>query len=111
MKPGRKKARLFNKYPSTPTTKRTKFGKTKLKATCQLPPNFEVDMIWDGRRLRYEWTPDVPNSRTINKQTSKAFKSARNDFVTNVAALEGLAIAIFDGVGEPPSIIKVPTKN
>ena len=111
MKTEKKKARLFKKYPSTTTTKLSEFGKTKLKATYQLPPNFEVDMIWDGRRLRYEWTPDVPNSRTINKQTSKAFKSARNDFVTDVAALEGLAIVIFDGVGEPPSIIKVPTKN
>ena len=111
MKTEKKKARLFKKYASTTTTKRPKFGKTKLKATYQLPPKFEVDMIWDGRNLRYEWTPDVPNSRTINKQTSKAYKSARNDFVTDVAALEGLAIVIFDGVGETPSIIKVPTKN
>ena len=111
MKTEKKKPRLFKKYASTLTTKKPKFGKTKLKATCQLPPNFEVDMIWDGRNLRYEWTPDVPNSRTINEKTSKAYKSARNDFVTNVAALEGLAIVIFDGVGEPPSIIKVPTKN
>ena len=111
MKTEKKKPRLFKKYASTLTTKKPIFGKTKLKATCQLPPNFEVDMIWDGRNLRYEWTPDVPNSRTINEKTSKAYKSARNDFVTNVAALEGFAIAIFDGVGETPVIIKVPTKN
>ena len=111
MKSEKKKARFFKKYPSNTTTKLSEFGKTKLKATYQLPPKFGVDMIWDGRRLRYEWTPDVPNSRTVNKKTSKAYKSARNDFVTNVAALEGLAIAIFDGVGEPPSIIKVPTKT
>ena len=111
MKTEKKKARLFDKYASIPTTKKPKYGKTKLKATCQIPPNFEVDMIWDGRNLRYEWTPDVPNSRTIIEKTSKAYKSARNDFVTNVAALEGFAIAIFDGVGEIPVIINVPTKN
>ena len=111
MKPEKKKARLSKKYASTTTTKKPKFGKTKLKATYQLPPNFEVDIIWDGRNKRYEWTPDVPNSRTVNKHFLKAYKSARNDFATNVAALEGIAIVIFDGVGEKPVIIKVPTKN
>ena len=111
MKPGRKKARLFNKYPSTPTTKRTKFGKTKLKATYQLPPKFEVDMIWDGRNLRYEWAPDVPNSRTVNKKFWKAYKSAREDFYTDVEDLEGITIAILDVFSLKPTFIEAPTKH
>ena len=111
MKTEKKKARLFDKYASIPTTKKPKFGKTKLKATCQIPPNFEVDMIWDGRNLRYEWTPDVPNSRTTNKKFWKAYTSARDDFYTDVAALEGIKIAIFDGIGQKPTFIEVPTKH
>ena len=111
MKPGKKKARLFDKYASTPTTKRPKFGKTKLKATYQLPPKFEVDMIWDGRNLRYEWTPDLPNSRTVTKKFWEAYKSAQDDFYTDVAALEGLGVVIFDGISQEPTIIEVPTKN
>jgi len=111
MKTEKKKARFFKKYPSTTTTKQSEFGKTKLKATYQLPPKFEVDMIWDGRNLRYEWAPDVPNSRTVNKKFWKAYKSARDDFYTDVAALEGLGVVIFDGINPEPTIIEVPTKN
>ena len=82
-----------------------------LTVAAQDAPKFEVDMIWDGRSLRYEWTPDVPNSRTTNKKFWKAYTSARDDFYTDVAALEGIKIAIFDGIGQKPSIIEVPTKN
>jgi hypothetical protein len=111
MKPGKKKARLFDKYASTPTTKLSEFGKTKLKATYQLPSMFEVDMIWDGRNMRNEWTPDLPNSRTVTKKFWEAYKSAQDDFYTDVAALEGLGVVIFDGINPEPTIIEVPTKN
>ena len=111
MKTGKKKTKLFNKRIPVPTTEKSESGQTKLMATYRIPPKFEFYMIWDGRSLRYEWTPDVPNSRTANKKFWKAYTSARDDFYTDVAALEGIKIAIFDGIGQKPSIIEVPTKN
>jgi hypothetical protein len=111
MNTGKKKAKLFKKRIPVPTTEKSESGQTKLRTTYRIPPKFEVDMIWDGRILRYEWTPDVPNSRTTNKKFWKAYTSARDDFYTDVAALEGIKIAIFDGIGQKPSTIEVPTKN
>ena len=111
MKTGKKKAKLFKKRIPVPTTEKSESGQTKLRTTYRIPPKFEVDMIWDGRILRYEWTPDAPNSRTTNKKFWKAYTSARDDFYTDVAALEGIKIAIFDGIGQKPSIIEAPTKN
>ena len=111
MKTGKKKLRLFKKRISVPTTEKSESGQTKLRTTYRIPPKFEVDMIWDGRSLRYEWTPDVPNSRTTNKKFWNAYKSARDDFYTDVAALEGIKIAIVDIFNPKPTFIEAPTKN
>ena len=111
MNTGKKKARLFKKRISVPTTEKSESGQTKLRTTYRIPPKFEVDMIWDGRSLRYEWTPDVPNSRTANKKFWKAYTSARDDFYTDVAALEGIKIAIVDIFNPKPTFIEAPTKN
>ena len=111
MNTGKKKAKLFNKRIPVPTTEKSESGQTKLMATYRIPPKFEVDMIWDGRSLRYEWTPDVPNSRTTNKKFWKAYKSAREDFYTDVAALEGITIAIVDIFNPKPTFIDAPTKH
>ena len=111
MNTGKKKVRLFKKCVSTPTTDKSESGQTKLMATYRIHPKFEVDMIWDGRSLRYEWTPDVPNSRTTNKKFWKAYKSAREDFYTDVAALEGITIAILDVFSLKPTFIEAPTKH
>ena len=111
MKTGKKKARLFKKYIPVPTTEKSESGQTKLRTTYRIPPKFEVDMIWDGRNLRYEWTPDVPNSGTTNKKFWKAYKSAREDFYTDVAALEGITIAIVDIFNPKPTFIDAPTKH
>ena len=111
MKTGKKKAKLFKKRIPVPTTEKSESGQTKLRTTYRIPPKFEVDMIWDGRNLRYEWTPDVPNSRTTNKKFWKAYKSARDDFYTDVAALEGITIAIVDIFNPKPTFIDAPTKH
>jgi hypothetical protein len=111
MKTGKKKARLFKKYIPVPTTEKPEYGQTKLRTTYRIPPKFEVDMIWDGKNLRYEWTPDVPNSGTTNKKFWKAYKSAREDFYTDVAALEGITIAIVDIFDPKPTFIDAPTKH
>ena len=111
MKTGKKKAKLFKKRIPVPTTEKPEYGQTKLMATYRIPPKFEVDMIWDGRSLRYEWTPDVPNSRTTNKKFWKAYTSARDDFYTDVAALEGIKIAILDVFSLKPTFIEAPTKH
>ena len=111
MKTGKKKARLFKKYIPVPTTEKPEYGQTKLRTTYRIPPKFEVDMIWDGKNLRYEWTPDVPNSGTTNKKFWKAYKSAREDFYTDVAALEGITIAIVDIFNPKPTFIDAPTKH
>ena len=111
MKTGKKKAKLFKKRIPVPTPGKSESGQTKLRTTSRIPPKFEVDMIWDGRSLRYEWTPDVPNSRAVTKKFWKAYTSARDDFYTDVAALEGIKIAIFDGIDQKPTFIEVPTKH
>jgi hypothetical protein len=111
MKTGKTKARLFKKYIPVPTTEKPEYGQTKLRTTYRIPPKFEVDMIWDGRNLRYEWTPDVPNSGTTNKKFWKAYKSAREDFYTDVAAVEGITIAIVDIFDPKPTFIDAPTKH
>ena len=70
MKTGKKKAKLFKKrmHQSLTTEKPDFWSRQNSRRLTVLPPKFEVDMIWDGRNLRYEWTPDVPNSRTTNTE-------------------------------------------
>ncbi len=111
MNTGKKKAKLFKKRIPVPTTEKSESGQTKLMATYRIRPKVEVDMICDGRRLGYDWNPEVPNSRTTNKKCWKAYKSAREDSYADVAALEGITSAILDVFSLKPTFIEAPTKH
>ena len=89
-----------------------RFGCTKLKTTYQIPPNYEVDAIWDGQCVRYEWTPDVPHRRWAKKKKfQKAFAAALKDFHTDIAALEGEQCFVIDSLTRKVMVIDPPLKN
>ena len=89
-----------------------RFGRTKLKTTYQIPPNYEVDAIWDGQCVRYEWTPDVPHRWWAKKKKfQKAFTAALKDFHTDIAALEGEQFFVIDSLTMKVMVIDPPLKN
>ena len=72
---------------------------TKHKRTVRLPHGFRATFTWSHPySLGIEWEPDVPLIRSPRAQRRffAAYKSARDDFVREVATMTGFTVGMID---------------
>lgn len=78
-----------------------------IERTFQLPLGYELICSWDGHQIQMEWEPELPDDGQLPEgmtpemaeQVNKEFRVARDSFLREICAKEGIKIGIGDEHG------------